>query len=156
MGMSITVREYLDSLGMQYELVGHPRTLCSSETVEAAHIPAGKLAKSVVVEDDYECIVVVIPASHYVEFSTLDEVLGRHFYLASEEELIDLFSDCERGAVPAAAQAYGMKVLVDEQLLECEDVYFEAGDHRQLVHMTGEEFSDLMALAGHAQFSLHA
>ena len=156
MGMSITVREYLDSLGMEYELVRHPRTLCSSETAEAAHIPATKLAKSVVVEDDCECIVVVIPASNYVEFSILDKVLDRHFYLASEEELVDLFGDCERGAVPAAAQAYGVKVLVDEQLLECEDVYFEAGDHRQLVHMTGEEFGDLMALAGHGQFSLNA
>jgi len=155
MGMSITLCDYLDSLGIGYDLVHHDRTGCSAETAQAAHIPASSLAKSVVVEDDRECLACVIPANHYVAFSALDELLDSHFFLATEEELIDLFGDCERGAVPAAAQAFGIKVLVDEQLLDCEDVYFEAGDHTELVHMNGDEFGSLMALAGHGRFSRH-
>jgi len=156
MGMSITLRDYLDSFGIRYDLLHHDRTGCSSETAQAAHIPAGILAKSVVVEDDRECLVCVIPANHYLAFSALDNLLDSHYYLATEEELIDLFGDCERGAVPAAAQAFGIKVLVDDRLLDCEDIYFEAGDHTELVHMNGEEFESLMAQAGHGQFSRHA
>jgi len=155
MGMSITLRDYLDSLGIQYELVQHDRTGCSTETAQAAHISAGSLAKSVVVEDDRECIACVIPANHQVAFSALDDLLDSHYFLAREEELIDLFGDCERGAVPAAAQAFGINVLVDERLLDCEDIYFEAGNHTELVHMNGEEFESLMAQAGHGRFSRH-
>ena len=156
MGMSITLRDYLESMGMQFELVEHPRTMCSSETVRVAHIPAAKLAKSVVVEDENGCIAVVVPANLHVGLRVLTKALGRHFCLATEEELIDLFSDCERGAVPAAAQAFGMAVLVDERLLDCDDVYFEAGDHKELVHMSCEEFKSLIAQAGHGRFSLYA
>ncbi len=156
MGMSITLCDYLDSLGIRYDLVRHDRTGSSSETAKAAHIPADNLAKSVVVEDDRECLVCVIPASCYVAFSALNELLESHYYLATEEELADLFGDCERGAVPAAAQAFGIKVLVDERLLDREDVYFEAGDHAELVHLEGDEFESLMALAGHGRFSRHA
>jgi Ala-tRNA(Pro) deacylase len=152
MGMSITLREYLESLGMAYDLVRHEPTGCSSETAHAAHIPGRKLAKSVVVEDDRECMAVVVPSTHYVALSGLAEMLGRSFYLTTEDDLSDLFNDCEQGAVPAAAQAYGLKVLVDDSLLECDEVYFEAGDHRELVHMSGDEFQELMALAGHGDF----
>ncbi len=156
MAMSITLREYLDTIGMQYDLVPHSHTSCSIDTAKAAHISISSLAKSVVVEDNQGCMTVVIPASRYVELAVLDDLLDRDFYLAPEEELIDLFDDCERGAIPAAAQAFGMQVLVDERLFDCEDVYFEAGDHAELVHMSGEEFESLMALAGHGQFSRSA
>ena len=156
MGMSITLRDYLESFGLQYDLLQHMHTSCSAETAQVAHISSANLAKSVVVENNHECIACVVPASEYVDFSELDNVMGSHFFLATEEELAELFVDCERGAVPAAAQAYGMKVLVDERLLDCEDVYFEAGDHVALVHMTGEEFNALMATAGHAQITRHS
>jgi Ala-tRNA(Pro) deacylase len=155
MGMSITLCDYLESLGICYDLVHHDRTDCSVETAKVAHIPADNLAKSVVVEDDRECLVCVIPASRYVAFSALDKLLDGNYYLATEEELADLFGDCERGAVPAAAQAFGIKVLVDERLLDCEDIYFEAGDHSELVHLKGDEFESLMTLAGHGRFSRH-
>jgi Ala-tRNA(Pro) deacylase len=152
MGMSITLCEYLESLGMVYDVVQHEPTGCSSETAQAAHIPGHKLAKSVVVENDRECMAVVVPSTHYVALSGLAEKLGRSFCLAAEDDLQDLFADCEQGAVPAAAQAFGLRVLVDDTLLECDEVYFEAGDHRALVHMSGDEFQQLMALAGHGRF----
>ena len=69
MGMSITLCEYLESLGMTYDVVQHEPTGCSSETAQAAHIPGRKLAKSVVVENDRECMAVVVPSTHYVALS---------------------------------------------------------------------------------------
>ena len=36
-----------------------------------------------------------------------------------------------------------------------DDVYFEAGTHADLIHMTGEMFRDLMSTADHGEFSHH-
>ena len=153
MGMSITLRNYLDSFGIQYQLVRHPRSSSSSMTAEAAHIPGGKLAKAVVVESDDKPYVVVIPATHRVDLGELRHQLGRLFHLADEETLSQFFQDCDRGAVPAAGQAFGMPVLVEECLLDCDEVYFEAGDHTELVRMSGPDFEYLMAQAGQGHFS---
>ena len=38
MGMSITLRDYLDSLGLQYDLVQHMHTSCSAETAQVASL----------------------------------------------------------------------------------------------------------------------
>lgn len=155
MGMSITLREYLDNQGVEYDLIPHPRTVTSMETAAAAHIAGDKLAKSVMVEDEHGYMTVVIPSTHHLQFGELRKEFGHSFGLATEAEIDELFDDCDLGAVPALGQAYGLMVLVDEALLEQDEVYFEAGDHTELVHLSGQDFESLMAHAGHGHFSRH-
>ena len=154
MAMSITLRNYLESFGIQYQLVSHPRTLSSSRTAEASKVSGRKLAKAVVVEsDDNKSYVVVIPATHRVDLGELRHQFGHMVHLADEESLARSFHDCDRGAVPAAAQAFGLPVLVEECLLDVDEVFFEAGDHTALVRMSGPDFEYLMSQAGQGHFS---
>lgn len=118
-----------------------------------AHVPGDQLAKPVVIEDADRYLVVLIPASRRIDFTALRSVLGRQLGLATEPEVETLFRDCAPGAVPAIAQAYGLDVAVDDALFGLEDVYFEAGDHNELVRLSGEAFRNLMAAAPHGHFS---
>jgi Ala-tRNA(Pro) deacylase len=155
MAIALTLKEYLDRWGVEYEVVRHPYAGSSLEVAEAAHIPGDKIAKPVITEDYRGYLMVVVPATHQVEFDRLDELLDRHLDMATEEELTELFTDCEAGAVPALGDAYGMDVVVDDSLAQCEDVYFESGDHATLIHLRGEDFRDLMLEAEHGSFSTH-
>ena len=155
MAVALTMQEYLDRWGVEYELVPHPHTSSSQETAEAAHIPGDNLAKAVLTEDYRGYLMVVIPANHQVEFDQLDFELDRRLELATEEELSDIFLDCEVGAIPPLGEAYGIDVALDDSLTDRDDIYFEAGDHSALVHVSGEDFRDLMASAEHGHFSTH-
>ena len=155
MAVAMTLQDYLDRWGVDYEVVPHPYTGSSLETAEAAHVPGDKLAKCVVTEDYRGYLMVVVPASHQVEFDQLDVELDRRLELATEQELADIFTDCELGAIPPLGEAYGIDVALDSSLTDCEDVYFEAGDHTELIHLSGEDFRDLMAGAEHGHFSSH-
>ena len=44
-----------------------------------------------------------------------------------------------------------MEVIMDDSLENCPDVYFEAGDHKDLIHVRGPAFLQLMwhARLGH-------
>jgi quercetin dioxygenase-like cupin family protein len=53
-------------------------------------------------------------------------------------------------------RAYGVPTVVDEALLHVSDVYFEAGEHRDLVHMRGSDFAALMGTAPHWTFGREA
>jgi Ala-tRNA(Pro) deacylase len=73
------------------------------------------------------------------------EFTGRsRLAMAEEEALAPLFDDCEVGAVPAVATAYGLETIWDETLAYAETVYFEGGDHTSLVRVGGGEFRRLM------------
>jgi Ala-tRNA(Pro) deacylase len=153
MGIASTVREYLDEAGVDYRLVPHAYSPNSRRAADAAHVPHDQLAKPVLLEDDRGYLVAVVPASRRVELQSLERQLGRRLVLATEREVQDVFSDCAHGAIPAVGQAYGLDVVWDDCLAACPDVYFEAGDHTDLVHLSGKEFTFLMGRRPHGPIS---
>jgi Ala-tRNA(Pro) deacylase len=153
MGIASTVRDYLDEAGVDYRLVHHDYTPNSRGAAQAARVPPDQLAKPVLLEDAKGYLVAVVPASRRVELLSLERQLGRRLVLASEREVQDVFSDCSKGAIPAVGQAYGLDVVWDDCLAACADIYFEAGDHTDLVHMSGKEFTFLMGRRPHGTIS---
>jgi len=155
MAMSITLRDYLQDSGVAYEVISHPRQFTSLNIAETAHISVDRLAKAVLLHLDDGYLLAVLPSTHRVDLDRLETILHDHCELATEDELAALFDDCETGAAPAIGPAYGMNVIIDESLRNEPDVYFEAGDHRCLVHVSGHDFDKLLQNAGHADFSRH-
>jgi len=153
MAISLTLQDYLDQHGIEYDVVSHRRTASSLETAEESRVSGDKVAKSVILGDDSGYVMAVVPASHHVEVKHLSQQLNRHLEMITEQELEGLFLDCEVGAIPPIGAAYKMEVVFDDSLNDCRDVYFEAGTHRDLVHVSGEDFRELMQQARHAYFS---
>lgn len=154
MAIAITLRDYLAEHGAHYDVVSHARSHNSIQSAKLAHIPPDCLAKPVILEDDGgDYLMAVIPCSHHVRLGALSKELHRTLRLATEYELADLFKDCEVGAVPPLGGAYGVEMIVDEALAQQSDIYFEAGDHEELIHMPGREFMTMLAGARRGQFS---
>jgi Ala-tRNA(Pro) deacylase len=142
--IAMTQERFLVQRKAEYDLLLHPHTSSSRETAIAAHIPEDHIAKAVVVKDGADYAIVVIPANRWLQMDRLRNELQRDLHLATEDEITQLFKDCEPGAVPPLGPAYGVETLLDEALSSLDDVYFEAGDHAQLVHIRGEDFQDLL------------
>jgi Ala-tRNA(Pro) deacylase len=154
MTVSPTLQRYLDQ-GVSYDLVPHAPTMSSTRTAEACHVSGDALAKAVVLRRDGGYMMAVLPASRHLHLSALKSQLGHKVDLASEDEIERLFGDCDRGAVPALGQCYGLDVIVDDSIDPRRDIYMEGGDHRTLIRMDGEEFARLTAKAWHGHFSTH-
>ena len=154
MAIASTVSDCLAEHDVAYDVLTHPHTATSSETAEASHVPGARLAKSVILEDDMGYLMVVLPSNRSLNMGELHRQLNRNLGLAAENELASLFRDCEIGALPAVGPAYGLETVVDDELAEQPDIYFEAGDHEQLIHVTAEVFHTLMGdRIRHGQFS---
>ena len=155
MPIAKTLSRYLIEREVPYDVIAHPQTVSSMETAQAVGVPGDRVAKTVVLEDEQGYVLAVVPATHRVDLGELHRQLNRNLGLATEAELARLFEDCELGAIPAVGPAYGMETVVDDRLAEQPDVYFEGGDHEQLVHVTGETFDMLLGDAPHSRFSYH-
>lgn len=156
MTVSRKLKQYLDQEGIRYDAVPHPRTATASETAEAAHVPGECVAKTVVIHHEGGYALAVVPSSDRVDLTALQSLLDRRLGLASEKEISQLFDDCDIGAAPPVGAAYGVMTVVDKSLDERDDIWFEAGDHKTLVHVTGAEFGQLMRDATHETISYHA
>jgi len=65
--------------------------------------------------------------------------------LATEPELEQLFPDCELGAMPPIGPIYGLPVYLDASLAGQDMIAFNAGTHRDVIHMRTAEFRRLVS-----------
>lgn len=152
MSIAPQLRQYLDENRAEYDLIVHTPTQSALENARSCDIPAEQVAKAVLLDTaDDEQLLAVIPSDRKLELSELRSELGRKPRLADEAKIGKLFRDCEVGAIPPVG--YDVATIVDDSLEKQPDVYFEAGDHKSLVHMDGAEFSRVMGNARHGQFS---
>lgn len=153
MAIARRLGDYLQRHGARYDVVTHPRSQSSIDTADKAHVPGERLVKSVVLEDDDGMMLAVLPSTLSVHLGHLSSTLQRRLRLADEDELQSLFPDCRAGAVPPIGPAYGLRAVLDDTIEAQEDVYFEAGDHESLVHMTTREFLKLLEPAQRVHLS---
>jgi Ala-tRNA(Pro) deacylase len=144
MTVAASVVRVLVDHGAEYDLVPHPKSLSSIESAKAAHVPEDHIAKGVLLKDRTGYVLAVIPASEWIDLRRLQAELGRDLNIAPENEVDRLFNDCAPGAVPPLGEAYGLEMVLDESLISLSSIYFEGGDHENLVRLDGNQFNALM------------
>lgn len=153
MAIALTLQEYLEDNHIPYDVMRHAPTDNSSMTARASHVPGDRLAKGVLLKWDDSYILAVLPATRQVDLDRIAAIVGDRVRLASEAEVARLFPDCEAGAVPPLGVPYRLACVVDEALEDQDDIYFEGGDHRCLVHVSGDQFGRLMYGVPHGAIS---
>lgn len=145
MPLSERLRGFLESRGAEYTLTHHLKAFTAREVAAAEHLPAREVAKTVVVFGDHEYHMLIIPGSKLVDFQEVRSALGLHqVRLATEDELARLFPDSEVGAMPPFGPLYGLPVFLDASLATEDHIAFNAGSHREVVHMRTAEFRRLV------------
>ncbi len=155
MSAATTVRKFLEERHVRCDMVPHPHTATALDAAMSAQISAECVAKAVMVGDDSGYMMAVVPASHQVKLKRLRDATGRNLHFVPELEFAQMFPDCEVGAIPALGKAYGMDMVWDDALAEKSDIYFEAGDHESLMHVSGRDFVELMRDYRHGRISVH-
>jgi Ala-tRNA(Pro) deacylase len=145
MPLSERLREFLDSHHAQYTVTLHHKAFTAREVAAAEHLPTREVAKSVVVFGDGEYHMIVIPANRLVDFQEVRLTLGlSQVRLATEDELAKLFPDSELGAMPPFGALYGMPVYLDNTLAGESMIAFNAGTHRDVMHMKTLDYRKLV------------
>ncbi len=147
MRMAKTVQSSLEKANCEFDIVSHPHSASSLETARVAGIPAERVAKSVILDDHHgRYLMAVLPASRHLDLS---KVRGSgEWQITRESNLAHLFNDCERGAVPALGESYGLDMVIDPLLTRQKDIYLEAGNHNNLLHMSVPQYLEMVP---HAQ-----
>lgn len=153
MTMAPALQRWLHDRHLAYDLIEHRPTRSALSTALICGIPGDRMAKAVVLRDGGDYVLAILPASSRIELAELSAQFGRRPHLATEPEVERLFSDCASGAVPPAGDCYGLEAIVDTSIDRQPEIFFEAGDHATVVHMSGEAFAQLTDRAQHCAFS---
>lgn len=144
MSVSMRLESFLKKEGIPYEVVRHPRSVTARETAVAEHIPAGQVAKAVMIKVGGRDTMLVIPASTVLDWFKVEKAFGTHdVRLEREVEFRDIFDDCEAGAMPPMGKLYGVPCFVDYGILASGFVAFNAGTHQDSIRISVEDYLKL-------------
>lgn len=156
MALTEPLRRLLEEKKVPYDLMPHREAFTAQEIAQASRVAGRLVAKPVIVrESENNYYMAVVTAPQQVDLATIHRMTGRpKGHLASEDEMRRLFPDCELGAMPPIGRLYGMPTYVDEVFRTHELIYFQPGNHHEVVKM---RFVDFEQVAGPftGEFSLH-
>lgn len=155
MGIALTLKRFLKEHAVDYEVIEHRYSEGAWNTAKAARIPGQQLLKGVVfMDEDFYFTMAILPASYRVRRHTLNQIFDRHLQLASEEELEELFPDCEPGAIPCLGMAYGINTIWEDDIEAYDEYWLEAGDHRHLIRLSRADLQRLLQQSLHEHIGI--
>ena len=147
---------FLDENQVGYTRHSHPTAYTAREVASVEHVPAHKIAKTIVFSSENGFGMAVVPGDSMLDLPALGGLLGvSRLRLATESELGELFPDCELGAMGPFGNLCGLPVYADAGLAGEETIAFNAGTHRDVIHMRFDDYRKLvkprmLALSRHA------
>lgn len=155
MGCKEDLEKYLRENKVPFQVQHHAVAYTAQEVAAAEHVPGRMLAKVVLLADNGNQYMFVLPAPAKVDLDKASTVLGvQEVRLAREEEFADRFPGCEVGAMPPFGNLYDIPLYVDRSLSEDETIVFEAGTHTDTMSMKYADFERL-ARPTVAEFARH-
>ena len=140
------VTSYLDSLGIEYELLRHPAVVTTEDSARIVHVEGCTSCKSLYVKDKKSdnYYMVVLPADKRADMRGLASYVGcAKFEFATEDKLLqDL--QVHRGSVSPFAflnesESYSAPLLIDAEVWNTNKVKFHPCDNTATVVLSGND-----------------
>src|SRR5262245_7336416 len=136
--------EFLSARDIPFERLLHTSAPTANRVAECLHVPGKDVAKSVLLRATHGYVLAVLPANFRVDIERIRGELGEpEMEFACEQEVEQIFNDCERGTTPPFGSLYHLPTVVDEHLTEDEKIVFDAQSHEEAFRMRYQDFARL-------------
>lgn len=140
------VHELLDQHNVTYEIHDHPRAVDANRLAQSEDVTGWDVAKPVLLAIGDELAMAVVPAPVHVDLDKAGDVLGHgEVRLATEDEFISRFPDCEPGAEPPFGNLYDIPVFLDETLRKRQRMVCRDGSHTATITLAVNDYVDVVA-----------
>ncbi len=128
-----------------YRMIPHTEVFTSPELAASIHTTGRQVAKVVMVTSNSRTYMAVLPAHMKLDLKRFADLAGESKVTLMREKMFGrLFPDCEVGAEPPFGSLYGIPVFVDANLTYEDEIYFQAGSHREVIAMRYYDFEGIV------------
>lgn len=135
--------QFLADQHVAFETMIHPPAFTAQKLAKYLHIPGRQVVKCVVLITSARPVLAVLPAPWRVNMDRVQQGLRTDVRLATEDEVIELFRDCERGSLTPFGRLYGLTTILEAAITPETLIVFEAQSHGVAMRMRCRDFEML-------------
>ena len=133
------IKEILDSLSIEYELLNHEPVYTSADAAKIRDMGLSNGAKALVFVADGEPVLIVVPGDKKVDLRKFKQLFKvKDLRMSSREEVKEI-TTLEVGSIPPVGKAMNLKSYFDASFLDKEIVAFNAGSHSVSIRMKARD-----------------
>ena len=135
--------DYLRSRRVWFETLLHSPASSSTKRAHSVHVPGCRVAKTVLMKAGDRFVVAVLPSTCRVNLASLSNMLGVDFTdlrLATSDELLSIFTDCEPGVVPPFGRLYELNTVFDASLTQVSELVFGGNTRHEGLRMRSSDY----------------
>jgi len=135
--------EFLRRHRIWFEELLHQPASSATKHAHNMHVPGRMVAKTVLVKAGNRFVLTVLPSTSRIELEVLATLLGlpaTEVRLATADEVVGTFTDCEPGVVPPFGKLYELDTVLDVSLLEQGDLVFVGNMRHEGLRMRASDY----------------
>jgi Ala-tRNA(Pro) deacylase len=135
--------EFLRSRRVWFEELLHQPASSATKHAHNMHVPGRNVAKTVLVKAGERLVVAVLPSTSRIDLGQFGALLGvseSEVRLATTDELLGIFTDCEPGVVPPLGKLYQLSTILDVSLLEVGELVFVGNMRHEGLRMRAGDY----------------
>jgi Ala-tRNA(Pro) deacylase len=137
------ILEFLNHNQIEYEVREHEPVYTSVQMAKFLETDEDHIAKSMILKNNNEYLLAVLPGKLKINFSRLGAILGaKSICLASASEAENI-AKCAVGSVHPFGNLLNLRTYFDQKLLNTEYVFFNPGSHTKSIKI---RTTDLLTL----------
>ncbi len=140
MSVATTLVRYLDSQRVAYEVHNLTHFNSAREAAKKLRVPAHAMVQAMALNDQLGMALAVIPADRQLDLELLSGLMGRTFEPATTAQVLNVFRDCDDVFIPALGDAYGVRMILDDTLVDNDTFYLIAGDSTHIIQLSSKNF----------------
>jgi Cys-tRNA(Pro) deacylase len=127
---------YLKKQKIKHEVVTHRTVYTAYDLAQTLGRKLSEVAKTLVVKVDKGHAILVLPASHQVDFKALKKAIGaKSVEIDRENMMVKLFKIAPGAISPFYAAFAKLPVYIDKALMRAQKAVVQAGSFEESVHM---------------------
>jgi Ala-tRNA(Pro) deacylase len=134
---------YLSDHQVPFEAFLLPPAFTAQRRARHLRVPGRLVAKCVLLMTARGPLLAVLPATHHIELALLAAELGGPVRLATEEEIAQVFLDCEWGVVLPFGTLYGLPTILEDSITSYDQIIIEGNTHVEAVRLRCADFERL-------------
>jgi Ala-tRNA(Pro) deacylase len=137
------IAEYLSQNQVPFEALLHPPAFSAQKLAKYLHVKGSEVAKAVLMHGPRGYFLAVLPAPFQVDLKVIAGHQGGPVRIASGDEVVSVFRDCEYGSVSPFGNLYGLTTLLDAGMTPEMWIVVVAGSHVEAVRLSCRDFERL-------------
>ncbi len=135
------IRKFLENNKVKHTVIKHKTVYTAYDLANTLKKKLNEVAKTLVIKVDKGHVLVVLPASHQVDFKSLKKLLKAKKVDVDKENVMVKIFKVKAGALSAIHGTINkIPVYVDKSLTKAKKIVAQAGSFEESLHITAKDF----------------